>query len=317
MATTFTKGLFGGVSPQEQQLAQQKLWQGMYGAASSPYEKMGLALAQLGGAALGIDETGTGGKTAAINKILGEAGNLYPVDSADYYKYVAENIPAEYTDSRDFAAATYRETVKKDREDYANTVKAIKEAPETVDQYVAPLAQSLLQKATAAGWSEADRPVPTTAADIKQFAKDYGLEKTKEYGQYTAFNDIAERAAKKIKGEETLQDLNITDKKVSIDLGRKKLTEASKDVGAAQEFFRVNGLDYNKPLEPQLSGSQKAFGLQGFITAQKKALEGGTTTAAPAPAAAKLTPQDQVALNWANSNPKDPRAAAIKQKLGR
>jgi hypothetical protein len=29
-----------------------------------------------------------------------------------------------------------------------------------------------------------------------------------------------------------------------------------------------------------------------------------------------LTPQDQEALNWANSNPNDPRAAQIKQRLG-
>lgn len=312
MATTFTKGLFGGVTPQEQQLAQQKLWAGLYGQAASPYEKMGLALAQLGGAAFGVDETGMGGKTAAINKVLTEAGNLYEVGSADYYKYVAENIPAEYSDSKNFAAATYRETVKKDREDYTNTVKAIKEAPETVDQYTSPLAQSLLQKATAAGWNEADRPIPTTMEEIKKFAKDYGIDKSKEYGQLIAFTDIAERAAKKIKGEERLQDLNITDKEVSISLGRKRLAEAAKDVDAAREFLRVNGIDPTKPLEDQLSPRQMAFGLQGFITVQKKALEG--TPAAPV---AKLSPQDQVALDWANSNPKDPRAAAIKQRLGR
>lgn len=272
MATTFTKGLFGGVSPQEQQLQQQKLWAGLYGQAASPYEKMGLALAQLGGAALGVDELGS--KTTVLNKVLAEAANQFPVGSADYYKYVAQNIPAEYADSREFAATTYREAVKKEREDYTSTVKAIKEAPETLDQYTAPLAQSLLQKATAAGWTEADRPIPTTMEEIKKFAKDYGIDKSKEYGQLIAFTDIAERAAKKIKGEERLQDLNITDKEVGIALGRKKLAEAGKDVTAAQEFFRVNGLDYTKPIEDQLSPRQMAFGLQGFITAQKKALEG-------------------------------------------
>lgn len=272
MATTFTKGLFGGVSPQEQQLQQQKLWAGLYGQAASPYEKMGLALAQLGGAALGVDELGS--KTTVLNKVLAEAANQFPVGSADYYKYVAQNIPPEYADSREFAATTYREAVKKEREDYTSTVKAIKEAPETLDQYTAPLAQSLLQKATAAGWTEADRPIPTTMEEIKKFAKDYGIDKSKEYGQLIAFTDIAERAAKKIKGEERLQDLNITDKEISINLGRKKLAEAGKDVTAAQEFFRVNGLDYTKPIEDQLSPRQMAFGLQGFITAQKKALEG-------------------------------------------
>jgi hypothetical protein len=38
-----------------------------------------------------------------------------------------------------------------------------------------------------------------------------------------------------------------------------------------------------------------------------------TPTPAPAPT---LTPQDKQALDWANANPKDPRAAQIKQRLG-
>ena len=41
--------------------------------------------------------------------------------------------------------------------------------------------------------------------------------------------------------------------------------------------------------------------------------------AAAAPAgkpAKKLDPKDQVALDWANSNPDDPRAAKIKARLG-
>ena len=32
---------------------------------------------------------------------------------------------------------------------------------------------------------------------------------------------------------------------------------------------------------------------------------------------AQLSPQDMEALNWANSNPNDPRSAQIKQRLGR
>ena len=38
--------------------------------------------------------------------------------------------------------------------------------------------------------------------------------------------------------------------------------------------------------------------------------------AAPAASATSLRPIDQEALAWANSNPNDPRAAAIKQRLG-
>jgi hypothetical protein len=37
---------------------------------------------------------------------------------------------------------------------------------------------------------------------------------------------------------------------------------------------------------------------------------------APAPTAPAMSPQDAQALEWANSNPSDPRAAAIRQRLG-
>lgn len=42
----------------------------------------------------------------------------------------------------------------------------------------------------------------------------------------------------------------------------------------------------------------------------------GRREPAAASAAGSLSPQDQQALQWANSNPNDPRAAAIKQRLG-
>lgn len=42
----------------------------------------------------------------------------------------------------------------------------------------------------------------------------------------------------------------------------------------------------------------------------------GTSDMTPPTGATTLTPEDQQALNWANSNPKDPRAFQIKQRLG-
>lgn len=46
------------------------------------------------------------------------------------------------------------------------------------------------------------------------------------------------------------------------------------------------------------------------------AKESGTTKKRGGPTTPTLTPVDQQALQWANSNPGDPRAAAIKQRLG-
>lgn len=44
--------------------------------------------------------------------------------------------------------------------------------------------------------------------------------------------------------------------------------------------------------------------------------QGAAPAAAPAPRARQLAPEDKQALDWANSNPKDPRAAQIKARLG-
>lgn len=52
--------------------------------------------------------------------------------------------------------------------------------------------------------------------------------------------------------------------------------------------------------------------------AERAGLPIGTQAPAAAPAApaAALSPQDQQALDWANQNPTDPRAAQIRQRLG-
>lgn len=70
------------------------------------------------------------------------------------------------------------------------------------------------------------------------------------------------------------KELGMEVKKLDMKVALKRLATEKADSQAARDFFTVNGLDYTKPLEPQLSGAQKAFGLSSFITAQKKALEG-------------------------------------------
>jgi hypothetical protein len=43
---------------------------------------------------------------------------------------------------------------------------------------------------------------------------------------------------------------------------------------------------------------------------------GAAPPAAGAPPAKTFSPQDQQAIDWATANPSDPRAAAIKKRLG-
>lgn len=272
-----------GYDPMEQKLQEQKLWAGLYGQAASPYEKMGLSLAQIGGALIGGD-TGASQRETSLKKALGEAAQKYTEGTPEYYQAIADALPPEMIEARSFAQAKYREAVKETNKAYTDAITSIKTNPEGVSVFTDPLAADLLKKATAAGWNEGDRPIPTTKEEIRQFAKDYGLDKTKEYRQLIAFTDVAERSAAKLEKEAKLLDLNITDKQVSIDVGRQKLAEAGKDVYSAREFMRVNGLDPTKPLEEQLSPRQMAFGLQGFITVQKKALEGYKGVPTPPPA---------------------------------
>ena len=73
---------------------------------------------------------------------------------------------------------------------------------------------------------------------------------------------------------------------------------------------------------PQIGEGKKV--IQQKQEARELAIKALETQAGPSGARSikaqqnlQLTPQDQEALNWANSNPNDPRSAEIKQRLGR
>lgn len=89
---------------------------------------------------------------------------------------------------------------------------------------------------------------------------------------------------------------------------------------AARQSLAAMGVDWTKPL----TGRNAA--LPGIVDIHQKANRGawpGTTLpsssvpapVAPAPAR-QMSAQDQEALRWANANPNDPRATAIKNRLG-
>lgn len=61
--------------------------------------------------------------------------------------------------------------------------------------------------------------------------------------------------------------------------------------------------------------AQDVYDTQWGQTQYHKGLGAGGRNPPP-PAGGNLSPEDKQALDWANANPKDPRAAAIKQRLG-
>lgn len=107
------------------------------------------------------------------------------------------------------------------------------------------------------------------------------------------------------------------------------MREASKTGGALGNVSNEEGRRLEKSVVGGLDRTQNIAdvkqGINDFIdeirVSQARVREAYDTTYAykanaPAAAAPQLSPQDKEALDWANSNPRDPRAAKIKQRLG-
>jgi hypothetical protein len=258
MATTLQKGLFGG-DPVAMQREEQKVWSTMYGQAGSPYEKMGIALAQIGGTFFG-GESAIATKTNAINKALEAAGAQYQQGTAEYYKAVADALPQEYADSKEFATQKYLETKKAETAAYTDSVKAIKDNPELAPTFIDPLKISLLQKATKNGWNEAETPIPQTADQIKAFAKQFGIDKDPMYRQMLSLQQVADKEAKKEVMESEKALLTMESIRTTIAKNKKEINKIDSDkfeAGArwneernsAIALFDANKLDPRTPLK--------------------------------------------------------------------
>lgn len=293
MATTFAKGLFG-VDPAEYSMQQQKLWSNLYAQAGSPYEKMGIALAQIGGTALGLTETPVDKKIADISKVLNDIGTQYQVGTAEYYKAVADALPPEYADAKAQAMAEFVKFKATETKTYSDAVTAIQKNPEIVDTFTDPLKVSILQKATRKGWSEEEVPVPTTVAEMTDFVKKFGLTTDPEYRRYVAMNKVAEKEKSKEKQEEDIRLLRIEDITTQIKKNKADLQNIGNDFKqgarwneereAAIKLLTANGIDWTKPLERRDRMNPE------LVTAQKLALRNPWTGAA----ASTITPAKEV-----------------------
>ena len=310
MATTLQKGLFGG-DPVAMQREEQKIWSNMYGQAGSPYEKMGIALAQIGGTLFG-GENAISAKANAINKAIEQANTQYQPGTAEYYKAVADALPAEYADSKEFATQKYLETKKSETTAYTDAIKAIKDNPELLPTFVDPLKHSLLQKATKNGWNESERPMPQTMDEIKAFAKEYKIDADPMYRQMMSMQMVADKEAKNEATKAEKDVLSLEQIKTNIKLDNARLGQIGKDDfdkgarwnaenAAAREFLAANKIDLNKPL----TGAARAN--PAFVEAYQKALRndwtGSKGITSPSSGAKPVQPTtNPIALP---SNPKD------------
>lgn len=151
MATSLKKGLLG-YDPMEVQLQQQKMWSSMYGQAGSPYEKMGLALGQLGGALFGAFDGGNAQATS-LDKVLQEASQQFTPNSPEYFKYIANSLPDTMMESKTRALTMAAEAEAAARKTQREEVKFVTENPEQLNAAIqAPAAsiQALINRAVQA-----------------------------------------------------------------------------------------------------------------------------------------------------------------------
>lgn len=140
IAPSFTTGLLG-YDPLEQQRQQQKMWAGMYGQASSPYEKIGIGIGQLGGALIGglMGDSPQQKKEKAVAEIKQQADAQFTPGSPEYFRFVAENLPAEYADSRAYAAQEAMKAETAAQKMYLDRVKTVTENPAQMGIVSAPI----------------------------------------------------------------------------------------------------------------------------------------------------------------------------------
>lgn len=224
-----------GYDPREQQLQQQKLWAGLYGAAQSPYERMGLALGQIGGTLFGGNETEQG-RMGAVNKALQEVGSQYTSNTPEYFKALADALPADMANAKAYALqeAQKLETAatKQTRED----VEFVSKRPEQLATELSTLTTRLENKAKLAGWT-GEGEVP---ADIQ--AK---LEKTPEYKKIMQLSTAGQEALIDRAQKEEKEGLTIESLKTTIAKNKKELKDIGDkfDAGTRWNYERQAAID--------------------------------------------------------------------------
>jgi hypothetical protein len=317
IAPNFTTGLLG-YDPREQQLQQQKLWAGLYGQASSPYEKIGIGLGQLGGALVGglMGESATQKRERTLLSVKQAADQQFVPGSPEYYKFVADNLPAdaEYSQSRDVANQEFAKARKAALAEEAAERKSVREDPESLDVFAPKYATPLLAKAQLRGFDPEKEQVPQTTAEIKAFAKLYDLDKDPNYNKLMGLRTLAEKEAAKEAQKEKKEALSIEQIQSTITKNKAELGKIASDKfeagnrwneerNSAIELFRANKLDPRNQLKginlanPALVKAQEIAlrdpwtGKSGSVIKQPGA---ATTTVLPMPASKLGLEKDKV-----------------------
>jgi len=266
--TTYTTLL--GYDPREDELARRKLWAGMYGAAQSPYEKIGLGLSQLGGAlfdrAFG-DETAD--PVAQINKVATDASQQFEVNSPEYFNYISANVSNPTVKAN--AAALAREAEIKVTKQTREDVDFVTKNPNQLASELQTLTDRLERKARTLGWKPEDSLNQEVPPEIQ--AK---LEKTAEYKKILQLSNAGQTAIMDREQKEQKENLSIESLKTTIAKNKADLNKIGTDFdsGTRWNFERDAAIKAlaaagYKP-DDELRGADKLN--TALVSAQKVAL---------------------------------------------
>jgi hypothetical protein len=149
--TTLQKGLLG-YDPMELRAQEQKVWSNLYGQAGSPYEKIGLGLAQIGGKLFG-GETEAQSRENIVNKALQTAAAGATPGTPEYWTIVAQSLPANMADSIAYATAQATTLTDAAQKAQMERVKFVTENPQQLNTAIAAPAatvQGLINRAVQA-----------------------------------------------------------------------------------------------------------------------------------------------------------------------
>jgi hypothetical protein len=282
-----------GYDPYARQLNEQKLWSGLYSGAQSPYERMGLALAQIGGTLFG-GETAQQKEFGSLNEVIKQVGSQYTPGTAEYYRAVSDALPPEMIESKTRAAQLALELERKDQEQSRADIKFISENPDQLATEIQGLQTKLENKAKTLGWNPtetAQEVPPEIMAKIATTPEYKRILQLSTAGQ-TALMNRAQKEEKEAtdlavsKLNLNMKDLDFRVKELNIEKLTRELNGLKNNVLASREFFRVNNLDYTKPLDAQNIPAKLKYTpgfMSSLISAQQKALEGVSTPPASPP----------------------------------
>jgi hypothetical protein len=247
----FTTGLLG-YDPRQNRLDQQKLWATLYGQQQSPYGQIGVGLGQLLGAGIGM-LTGKNEeqvKEETLTNLQTDANSKFAFGTPEYFNYILEKLPPQYTEARAYVSNALREESIKNQENFGKQASLANSNPELVGMVSTPQSADLgrmVNQMTAANQGQ-----PLTEAQIGS------LQTSRPFQQAVGLVSTAEAGMQKREGSpDTAADKVIYE----------NLVKESKDpLDAALKFKEYKAKLTQKGNTPLTAGNVKPSDVATFVT---------------------------------------------------